>query len=53
MRRHFAAWPLTWQAACGAENVALFGELGLVDCPECRAAVARSELLAACPTVWA
>lgn len=44
--RHFAMWPLGWQAACGAENVALFGEIGLVNCPECRTVVARAEYLA-------
>lgn len=44
--RHFAMWPLMWGAACGAENVAVFGELGLVNCRECRAVVARAELLA-------
>lgn len=44
--RHFALWPLTWQAACGAENVALFGERDLVNCAECLAVVARAEYLA-------
>lgn len=39
-------WPLLWQAACGAEDVALFGELGLVNCAECRTVVARAEILA-------
>lgn len=51
--RHYAVPPRTWAAACGAQNVLLFGELGLVDCPECRALVARSELLASRPAVWA
>lgn len=44
--RHFSMWPLLWQAACGAEGVALFGELGLVTCPACRLVVARAELMA-------
>ena len=39
-------WSLLWQAACGATGVALFGELGLVNCPECRATVARAEYMA-------
>lgn len=39
-------WPLMWGSACGQEKVALFGELGLVNCPECRAVVARAEILA-------
>jgi hypothetical protein len=38
-------WPLLWGAACGAQDVALFGELGLVNCPDCRAVVARAEIL--------
>lgn len=46
--RHFSMWPLSWSAACGAEGfgVQLVGELGLVDCVECRQIVARAELLA-------
>lgn len=39
-------WPLLWSAACGAENVATFGELGLVNCHDCRTVVARAEILA-------
>lgn len=44
--RHFSMWPLLWQAACGAQGVALFGELDLVTCRECRATVARAEYMA-------
>lgn len=40
-------WPLRWSAACGASNVALFGELALVDCGECRDVVIRAELMGA------
>lgn len=43
--RHFSMWPLMWSAACGAENVALFGELDLVSCPACRSVVIRAEIL--------
>lgn len=39
-------WPLLWQSACGREGVALFGELGLVNCPDCRSVVARAEYMA-------
>ena len=39
-------WPLRWQAACGDEGVALFGELDLVNCTDCRAVVARAEYIA-------
>lgn len=44
--RHFSLWPLRWEAACGAQGVALFGELDLVTCPECRRVVVRAEILA-------
>lgn len=43
---HFSMWPLSWAAACGAENVPLVGELGLVECAACRKVVARAEILA-------
>lgn len=39
-------WPLMWSAACGADGVALFGEIGLVNCRDCLAVVARAEYLA-------
>lgn len=42
---HFAMVPRLWQGACGAENVLLTRELGLIDCPDCRAIVARAERL--------
>lgn len=39
-------WPLSEGAACGAKDVAVFGELGLVTCTCCLSVVARAELLA-------
>jgi hypothetical protein len=40
---HFSMAPLRWQAACGASNVLLTRELGLIECPACRSVVASAE----------